>query len=149
MNTPPIALAVILACGTVGSLQAGEQLSPAVNYQLRCAGCHGQNGMGVPDGGIPPFPGFIDGFLATEKGRLYLMHVPGIGSASLSDAEISGVVNYVARRWGEPDAAVQAFTPDEVNVLRAKPVKDVVALRREVVVEMRKAGKSVPDYPWP
>ena len=130
------------------ALSAVEHSAP-INYQLRCAGCHGQDGMGVPEGGIPPFPGFVDGFFQTSTSRLYLMHVPGINGASLTDKEIAEVMNYVGARWGKADATRRNFTQEEVTALRQKPVADVVALRRQVTAELTAAGHPVPDYPWP
>lgn len=127
---------------------SAQEYSATVNYQLRCAGCHGQDGMGVSTGGIPPFPGFVDGFFSTEKSRLYLMHVPGVNSASLTDREIAEVMNYVGERWGEPGAR-KPFTTNEVATLRAINVPDVVVLRREVTEELNLAGYEVPEYPWP
>jgi cytochrome c553 len=128
---------------------SAQEYSPAVNYQLRCAGCHGQDGMGVSSAGIPPFPGFIDGFFQTAASRLYLMHVPGINTASLSDPEIARVMNYVGQRWGQDDTPRTDFTPEEVTALRQQPVQDVVALRRSVIAELTAKGWPVPDYPWP
>lgn len=141
-------------CLSLGLLLAAPAFSAAhysapVNYQLRCAGCHGQDGMGVPEGGIPPFPGFVEGFFSTEASRLYLMHVPGVNTASLSDKEIAEVMNYVVNRWGEADGTRREFTEQEVTALRAIPVEDVVALRRQVTQELTAAGKAVPEYPWP
>ena len=128
---------------------AAVEYSAPINYQLRCAGCHGQDGMGVPEGGIPPFPGFVDGFFETKNSRLYLMHVPGINTASLSDKEIAEVMNYVVERWGNADHPQQPFTTEEVNALRAIPVEDVIVLRRQVTQELTARGRAVPDYPWP
>lgn len=128
---------------------AAQEYSAAVNYQLRCAGCHGQDGMGVSESGIPPFPGFIDGFFQTPASRLYLMHVPGVNSASLSDKEIAAVMNYVGERWGEPGARRARFTTDEVAALRRQPVEDVVRFRRSVVQDLAAAGWPIPGYPWP
>ena len=133
---------------TAPLLQA-QTHSASVNYQLRCAGCHGQDGMGVPSGGIPPFPGFIDGFFQTPQSRLYLMHVPGVNTASLSDQEIAEVTNYVGQRWGQQDAQRIPFSTAEVQDLRQQPVEDVVALRRQVIVELQAQGWPVPEYPWP
>jgi|SRR5690606_15448094 len=148
MQWRQILMAAMMLSGAASMLQAHEY-SPAVNYQLRCAGCHGQEGMGVDSAGIPPFPGFIDGFFATQASRLYLMHVPGINTASLNDREIAEVMNYVGERWGEPNAHRPPFTTEEVTALRGKPVVDVVALRRGVIAELTAQGKPVPDYPWP
>lgn len=137
-----------LGLSVAASVLSAQERSAPVNYQLRCAGCHGQDGMGVPAGGIPPFPGFVDGFFTTETSRLYLMHVPGINGASLTDGEIAAVMNYVGDRWGEPGAR-KPFTREEVTAMRAIPVENVVVLRRQVTRELNAAGYQVPDYPWP
>lgn len=140
----------VAACLSLAApVLSAQEYSASVNYQLRCAGCHGQDGMGVTDGGIPPFPGFIDGFFQHEPSRLYLMHVPGINSASLSDKEIAEVMNYVGERWGQADAERTPFTAEEVNRLRHLPVEDLIKLRREVTAQMLAKGMPVPDYPWP
>lgn len=139
---------VAMGLSLAAPVLSAQEYSASVNYQLRCAGCHGQDGMGVPAGGIPPFPKYVDGFFSTENSRLYLMHVPGINGASLTDREIAAVMNYVGERWGEPGAR-KPFTAEEVTALRARPVEDVVALRRDVAEELNLAGYEVPDYPWP
>jgi cytochrome c553 len=141
---------LMAVCLTLAApLLSAQEHSPPVNYQLRCAGCHGQDGMGVTSAGIPPFPGFIDGFFQTDASRLYLMHVPGINTASLTDAEIAGVMNYVAERWGSSEVQRTDFTTSEVTRLRAQPVQDVVALRRTIIAELTARGWPVPAYPWP
>lgn len=140
----------VAACLSLAApVLSAQEYSASVNYQLRCAGCHGQDGMGVPNGGIPPFPGFIDGFFQHEPSRLYLMHVPGVNSASLSDNEIAQVMNYVGEQWGEPGAERRPFSAEEVKQLRSTEVQDLLVLRRAVTAEMLTKGMPVPDYPWP
>lgn len=121
----------------------------ASNYLLRCAGCHGLDGAGVITGGIPPFPGFIDAFFKDEESRLYLMHVPGVISASLTDQEIAEVMNYVLDRWSNPDHGATYFTAAEVTHLREQPVPDVVLLRRSITERLAAEGVVLPEYPWP
>lgn len=140
--------AIAMGLSLAAPVLSAQEYSAAVNYQLRCAGCHGQDGRGVPEGGIPPFPGYVDGFFSSKNSRLYLMHVPGVNGASLTDREIAAVMNYVGERWGEPGAR-KPFTTEEVTSLRAEPVENVVVLRRQVTEELTVAGYAVPDYPWP
>lgn len=143
-------LSVALVLLTVSAAGAQERSAHA-NYVLRCAGCHGMEGAGTAEGGIPDFRGYVGAFTRTEAARTYVMHVPGVVSASLSDAEIAAVMNYLVEEWGGesiPDPFVP-FTPNEVTRLRAVPVEDVVAFRREVVDDLAERGIATADYPWP
>jgi len=125
--------------------------SAHIDYMLKCSGCHGADGSGTPDRGIPDFRGYVDGFGRTEAGRIYVMHVPGVVNSSLPNARIAAVINYVMASFGAPGtrAGVPPFTAEEVDRLRAVPVPDVVAYRREVAAELAKAGIPVAGYPWP
>ena len=75
-----------------------------------------------------------------------MTHVPGVVSASLSDAETAEVVNYVLGKWGE---GAPPFTVEEVTRRRAELVGDVVAFRREVAAELTAEGVPIAPYPWP
>lgn len=125
--------------------------SAHIDYMLKCSGCHGADGSGSPDRGIPDFRGYVDGFGRTEAGRTYVMHVPGVVNSSLPNARIAAVINYVMASFGAPGtkADIPPFTGEEVDRLRAVPVPDVVAYRREVAAELVKAGIPVAGYPWP
>ncbi|ATG48230.1 c-type cytochrome [Celeribacter ethanolicus] len=135
------------------SLMAADQPSRTAhtNYILRCAGCHGFEGGGTPEGGIPAFPDSVGYIAGTELGRTYMMHVPGVVSASLNNREIAEVMNYILDVWGETDSgeAPVHFTEEEVTRRRAEPVPDVVAYRRLAVDELTAMGITVADYPWP
>ncbi len=106
---------------------------------------------GSREGGIPDFRNYVASFSYSPKGREYLMHVPGVISASLSDREIAELMNYVMNRWGGNSlrADFMPFTEIEVTSLRQTSVKDVVKFRREVVVELQALQLPVADYPWP
>ncbi|HEY9344100.1 MAG TPA: hypothetical protein VIQ53_02260 [Inquilinus sp.] len=125
--------------------------SAHIDYMLKCSGCHGADGSGSPDRGIPDFRGYVDGFGRTEAGRTYVMHVPGVVNSSLPNGRIAAVINYVIATFGAPEtrAGIPPFTAGEVDRLRAIPVPDVVAYRREVAAELAKAGIPVAGYPWP
>ena len=141
------ALILCLAAGQAGA----EGYNARTNYMLRCTGCHGMDGAGSEQAGIPDFRGYVGSFARSEPGRTYLMHVPGVVNSSLSDGEIAAVMNYVMESYAGASKAADAapFTPEEVAVLRAAPVADVVALRREVVAACTQEGGPVAGYPWP
>ncbi|WP_372966168.1 cytochrome c [Marinobacter sp.] len=141
-------ISLLLAGQLLSQVTAAER-SAAANYVLRCAGCHGMDGKGVEAAGIPTFPGFVDEFFNDEEGRLYLMHVPGVVGAGLSNHEIASVMNFVVDRWGKPGVVVDHFTPEEVGRLRQQPVKDVVLLRYSIADRLAGEGVALPEYTWP
>ena len=122
-----------------------------MNYVLRCSGCHGMDGSGHAAAGVPDFRDSVGAFAMDEEGRTYLLHVPGIVNASLSDREISAVINFVMDNWGgtslQPGFA--RFNPQEVAVRRAQPVTDVVRFRRQIVDRLQARGIRTARYPWP
>ena len=103
-------------------------------YSRHCSGCHGMEGTGSKIGRIPPFKGVVGKFVKSDEGRLYLVHVPGLANAALSDEDTAKLLNYVLRTWGRPGGPTNAsdFTPDEVHRLRSIHVDDVAALRRKL-----------------
>lgn len=135
-----------LAVAFTGAASAQDFPVAKRDYLLHCSGCHRATGEGAPSAGIPAFANSVAHIAATDLGRTYLMHVPGIVSAGLPDRQTADVVNYVLDVWGDQE---NHFTPEEVAKRRAIPVEDVVALRREVATELEKQGKSIADYPWP
>lgn len=147
MRLGPRLLATILASALAGPLAAGAGPSPRVNYVLRCAGCHGMEGLGTETGGVPGFPGSVATLVNDDEGRTYVVHVPGVVGSSLSDAEIAAVMNYVIERWG--DTPAPAFTAEEVARRRAVAVPDVVAFRRTLTARLAAEGKPLAPYPWP
>lgn len=122
--------------------------SARFNYLLRCSGCHDQDGSGLPKAGIPALPGYIDAFAGDEQGRTYIVHVPGVASTGLNNAEIAAVLNYVIDQWGDP-SRIKPFTEAEVERRKAEPVSDVVAYRRDIVARLKDQGVAIADYPWP
>lgn len=134
---------VLLATVTLAN---ADGLSARGNYVLHCSGCHGMNGQGTLAGGIPPFPDSVGHIAGIDIGRTYIVHVPGVVSTSMTDAEIAEVINYVLDAWGD---GARHFSAEEVTSRRALPVGDVVAYRREVVEALSKAGIAIADYPWP
>lgn len=133
-----------------GPASAGE-LQPRTNYILRCTGCHGMDGAGSPVGGIPDFRNYVGAFAGDDEGRTYILHVPGVIGASLTDNEIAGVINFIMATWAGSSlpAGHTPFTAAEVTERRARPVEDVVVFRRAIVARLSAAGVQTAGYPWP
>ncbi|WP_029009467.1 c-type cytochrome [Azospirillum halopraeferens] len=147
------ALAAALTAGTAPATTAAAaaELKPRTNYILRCTGCHGMDGAGLPAGGIPDFRDSVGAFTGDDEGRTYLLHVPGVIGAGLTDREIAAVLNFIMDTWAGrslPDD-FRPFTGGEVTERRARPVEDVVVLRRSIVARLRERGVETADYPWP
>lgn len=121
--------------------------TPQQNYLLKCSGCHDIDGSGTVAGGIPPLPGYIGSFLDDPEGRIYVLHVPGVASAGLDDADLAALLNYVNQKWGDPKA--RPLTAEEVKLNREHPVADVVKLRRDIVSRFVREGIKAGAYPWP
>ena len=139
---------LVMLVALVASAAGAQQYTPRVNYVLHCAGCHGMTGEGSRVGGIPAFPDSVAYIASIDAGRTYMMHVPGVVSAGLSDAQIAEVTNYILEEWSD-GAALTPFDAAEVTRRRALPVSNVVEFRRVVAEELAAQGIELADYPWP
>jgi hypothetical protein len=113
---------------------AGSGNGPQANYALHCAGCHRLDGTGVAAAEVPPLAGAVGWFALTPRGRAYLVRVPGVSFAPLSDAELAELLDWLVPRFAGPaPRASPAYAADEVRALRARPLRDVAAERKRVV----------------
>jgi cytochrome c553 len=107
-----------------------ERMAPT-DYLLKCSGCHGADGMGKPIRGIPRFANQIGHFQRTPEGRAFVMQVPGLLSAGLSDARAAAVSNYIVRRFAgdsmPPDFV--PYTADEARRHRESRPADIMGKR--------------------
>ena len=147
----PVVAGAAAAVAVAAGIAFAAERTPHANYILRCAGCHGMEGAGVPAGGIPALQDLVGYFAADDDGRTYLLHVPGVVGSSLSNGEIAAVMNYVMERWAGRSMPPNfvPFTEAEVTERRAIPVPNVVDYRRAVVARLDAAGIAVAAYPWP
>ena len=104
------------------------------NYEFICGTCHGTDGLGKP-GQYPPLAG-SDWVIA--KGHNRLAHIPLLGlngpimikgqqmsfpngmaamGATLSDADLAGVLTYIRNSWGNQAGEV---TADDIKAIRAE-----------------------------
>jgi mono/diheme cytochrome c family protein len=118
-----LALAALAAALVAGG--AARAQDPAVDYMLQCQGCHLADGAGAP-GAVPDLRGRVALLARAPGGREYLVRVPGVAQAQLSDARLATLLDFVVRRFGPADAAaaVAPFTPAEVAEWRAHPYAD-------------------------
>jgi hypothetical protein len=129
---------VLLAALAALPLPAGgEPVSgPELDYLLQCRGCHGASGEGTA-GRVPTLVEEPARLLAVPGGRAYLVQVPGVAQAPIDDRALSALLNWMlatlSPRALPPDFV--PYQPAEVARLRARPLLDPTATRRELVDE--------------
>lgn len=137
------ATAALLATLLAGAATAQPAItSPRSLYVLHCAGCHGMDASGVPGQGVPSMRGSLGRFMALPEGRAFLLQVPGVNNAGLSDAQIALVTNWMVRQFsadtappGWPD-----YTAAEVAAAKASRPGDVTKARADLVARLQRDG---------
>jgi cytochrome c553 len=121
------------------------------SYLLYCGGCHGINGHSS-DIAVPGLKGQVDAFLCLPAGREYIVRLPNVAFAPLSDAQLAELMNFVVAlgrtREGRGD---RPYTAAEVGVLRRKPLigEAIAGYRSELVrrlIEKCGAPRSLLSY---
>lgn len=105
------------------------------NYMMNCQGCHGARGAGTHDGAVPTMENYVANFLAVDGGREFLLRVPGVSSAPVSDVQLAELTNWMLYELS-PDQVPDDFEPytaAEVAHWRAQPLRDVAERRVELV----------------
>jgi len=136
---------LVLAAAAASVLAGAAHGSPQQDYVLYCMGCHGPQAEGVP-GKVPPLAHALGRYMRTPAGRNYVLRVPGAANSVLSDAQLAGVLNWLAQTFdaAELSGDVPLFTAAEVTSLRHSPLPSVLATRREVVGALAATGLAPP-----
>jgi hypothetical protein len=118
--------------------------SPQFLFTMECQGCHLQDGSGGVDA-VPPLNNYVAKFLTVPGGREFLAQVPGVARSTLSDAEITSVLNWLLQHFGPPEIARQypLYTTDEVARLRKTPLTEVSNTRAALVKQIQQ--NETPD----
>lgn len=116
--------------------------SPRLNYMLHCSGCHGQDGSGNRDAGVPDFRGTLGHFLKVEAGREFLIQVPGTAQSPLPDRETAELANWLLQFFapGSIPPGSAPYTVAEVSRLRASQLADVPARRHAILERLLALG---------
>ena len=110
-----------------------------VNYILNCQGCHGPEGSGSADGDVPRMKDFLFNFLNFCLWREFLIRVPGVASAPLSDTAIAELLNWTLHTQS-PDQIPENFLPyseSDISQWRRKTLGDVAHERERLIIRMR------------
>jgi mono/diheme cytochrome c family protein len=119
---------------------------PRTLYVLHCAGCHAFDGSGVPDKGVPSMRNTLGHFMHRPEGRAFLVQVPGVNNAGLSDAQIATLTNWTVTQFSAATAPVgwAAYTEAEVTEAKRHRPLDVAAARAAIVQRLRDEGHALP-----
>lgn len=148
-----VALAALLCAipGIAGAQAAAQSAPPGVenpqrawqHYTLNCQGCHRPDGTGSA-GTSPSLAGTVSRFLDVPGGREYLGRVPGVATSSLSNADLSELLNWILWRFDKEHlpADFRPFTAAEIGQLRTSPLRlEASQMRADL---LRKADAAAP-----
>ena len=127
-------LAAVLALGVAADANAYQ---PRVNYQLQCMGCHRASGEGEA-GKVPSLRRTLVPLSAFPEGRDFVMRVPGVAQAPLSDADVAALLNWLARNLSDVPvpAGFVDYTAAEVGLARQHPLAGVRELRAKLLTRV-------------
>ncbi|MEB2285714.1 MAG: hypothetical protein B6D46_09145 [Polyangiaceae bacterium UTPRO1] len=120
----PAAAADRSAPEPVAARDAAADALAVHDYLLSCGGCHALDGSGSEH--VPALRG-LDRLLARPGGRAYLVRVPGVTNAPLSDARLAALLDWIFVNFGNRTPA--GFSAEEVAAGRAAPLVDPIAAR--------------------
>ena len=116
------------------------------NWVLNCQGCHKPDGGGLPEQGMPTLVNEVGKFLSVPGGREYLSQVPGVTNNSLSDGELSQLLNWILIEF-DPDNIPDGFlpySPQEVALLRQKALgADAPNIRKQLLNMIENKNSSI------
>lgn len=105
-------------------------------FVLHCSGCHGRDGAGAID--VPDMHQ-LGQFLRLDGGREFIVKVPGVMNAGLSDAQIADVTNWVLANFAQQTlpAGHRPYEAAEIARARQAPLVDVEAARKSLLAQAR------------
>lgn len=131
-----------IVAAALGAASATARAEPSLQmlYILNCSGCHGAQGAGVPDAGIPDLSE-AGRYVRSELGREYLIEVPGLSQSRLDDATAARLLNWVLRQFSAANlpADFKPYTAAEVTRFRADKVSDPKARREAILAQLQSA----------
>jgi len=122
-----------------------SEVRARTDYLLHCSGCHGQDGTGKPSAGIPRFTDQVGYFLKLPEGRAFLMQVPGLLSASMSDARAAAVVTWMIKEFAGPSMpeTLEPYTAEEAKRYKAERPADIMGRRNEIYAKLLAIGITI------
>jgi mono/diheme cytochrome c family protein len=140
------ALAVLAGLPTAAPITIAAAGTGPSGYVLGCGGCHGIEGVSNPKL-VPELRGQVGYFLATRRGREYLVRLPNVAFYAVSNADLADILNYTVFTIGGVGLPLNAkpYTASEVGALRKAPLTEVSLIEyRNTLVEDLIANHGAP-----
>jgi mono/diheme cytochrome c family protein len=133
-------MAVIVMASTATDVRPADAFDALArhDYVLHCSGCHRADGAGA-ERVVPSFE-MMGVFMAAEAGREYLIRVPGVAHAPVTDARLAALLNYVADELAGVSVPAP-FTEAEVARHRSEPLVDPLAARKTLLSRLLTASR--------
>jgi hypothetical protein len=139
---PAASLTVVLAAAGTVCAQEGPWEQAKFDYVLHCSGCHFLHGEGSELGGIPRVRDQIGYFLTLPEGRAFLMQVPGLLAAGLSDERAAAVINWMVGYFSGPSLpdGFAPYTAEEARRYRLEKPADIIGTRNRIAARLTASG---------
>ncbi|MEO0498771.1 MAG: cytochrome C [Pseudomonadota bacterium] len=107
------------------------------DWILQCQGCHRADASGTADT-TPAMNGVIGSFLKVPGGREFLVQVPGVSTAPLTDKALASLVNWTLWTFDKENipADFEPYTASEVGELRKTPLRVDTDKRRAELIAL-------------
>ncbi|NCZ64353.1 MAG: cytochrome c, class I [Cellvibrionales bacterium] len=102
-----------------------------------CQGCHTPDGSGV--NAVPPLKGMMGVFLRSQRGREFMVQVPGSATSKLDDAQLAEVLNWCIETFSSSslvNGEYLPYTAEEVGRLRQSPLQEIEHTRAAVLADI-------------
>ena len=137
-----LGVSVALQSLTIGSVVAAPQTAinedrARYHYQMFCQGCHTPDGSGV--NAVPPLKGMMGVFLRSQRGREFMVQVPGSATSKLDDTQLAEVLNWCIENFSASsliNGDYLPYTAEEVGRLRQSPLQEIDNTRAEVLADI-------------
>lgn len=113
-----------------------DQPRAEYNWVMNCQGCHRANATGS-QGGAPDMAGLVSQFLRLDGGRAYLVRVPGVAFAPLSDTDVAELLNWLLQTFDAEHIPIdfEPYSAKEVKIYREKPLISGANNYRDKLIE--------------
>lgn len=133
---------LLLGAPAAGVAEEARWEQAKFDYVLHCSGCHFLHGEGSETGHIPRVRDQLGYFLTLPEGRAFLMQVPGLLAAGLSDERAAGVINWMVGYFSGPSLPDDfvPYTAEEARRYRLEKPADVIGTRNRLAAQLSAAG---------
>lgn len=142
IGRPIIFLGVCLLAANVLAETSDQQRNRA-NYMLHCQGCHVPQAVGALQA-VPRINQFAGYFLHSDEGRRFLIQVPGVATADLTDQELADLMNWLLQEESASQLPADWIPYSDSEVARLRQVQESDPLARRVEI-LDRLATTVPE----